>query len=187
MKPAEQNIAIIALQDDAQDELIAHLQRHFAESGEHGFHFIPFDPKDDASPAGFSMEHTRIAVGEGPWQRWFVAQETATGAIIGHVNLKAYALKTSAHRCLLGIGLERNARARGLGRKLMQTAIAFAQAQDGLSWLDLMVFGHNTPARTLYESLGFVQTGIKTDCFRIGDTSIDDVYMSLPLRSGLPS
>lgn len=162
--------------------LDAHLRRHFAESGRNGFHFVPFDLTTDSGPEGVKLEHCFIPVGTPQWQRWFLARNRVSGDVIGHVDLKGFALKSSAHRCLLGIGLEECARGQGLGRQLMQTAIEFARSQSSLVWLDLMVFGHNTRARRLYESLGFVQTGVKTDCFRIQDTSIDDVYMSLRLR-----
>ncbi|MCP5356519.1 MAG: GNAT family N-acetyltransferase [Pseudomonadales bacterium] len=182
MTRAAHNIDIRALSEESAALLDAHLRRHFAESGRNGFHFVPFDLQTDSGPGGVNLENCFIPVGAPQWQRWFLAHDRASGDVLGHVDLKAYSLKTSAHRCLLGIGLEERARGQGVGRQLMQTAIDFVRAQPTLVWLDLMVFGHNTRARRLYESLGFVQTGVKTDCFRIGDTSIDDIYMSLRLR-----
>ena len=61
----------------------------------------------------------------------------------------------------------------------MQAAIDFARAAETLVWLDLRVFGHNEPARRLYESLGFEEIGEIRDCFRISGEVIDDVLMTL--------
>ncbi len=57
---------------------------------------------------------------------------------------------------------------------------------ESLEWIDLKVFAHNTPARSLYRELGFVDIGVVRDRFRIGGQSIDDVIMTLDLstRSG---
>ena len=112
------------------------------------------------------------------WQRWFVAV-TARGSIVGHVDLKGSRLKTGMHRCLLGIGIERGYRRRGLGRRLMTAAIEFARSAESLSWVDLAVFANNAPARALYKTLGFVEIGTLEDRFRIEGLAIDDVMMSL--------
>ena len=63
----------------------------------------------------------------------------------------------------------------------MTTAIAFAAGSETLEWIDLRVFALNTTARALYRDLGFVEIGTVVDRCRIGDTSIDDVLMTLPL------
>ncbi|MDW5597451.1 GNAT family N-acetyltransferase [Conexibacter stalactiti] len=47
------------------------------------------------------------------------------------------------------------ARGRGLGRALMETAIALARA-EGADWIDLGTSEDDHAARALYESLGFV-------------------------------
>lgn len=65
----------------------------------------------------------------------------------------------------------------------MQAAIAFARAAGSVVWVDLKVFGHNAPARALYKRLGFVETGMQADRFRIDEAVIDDVSMSLRLAS----
>ena len=122
MTRAAQNIDIRALSEESAALLDAHLRRHFAESGRNGFHFVPFDLQTDSGPGGVSLENCFIPVGAPQWQRWFLAHDRASGDVLGHVDLKAYSLKTSAHRCLLGIGLEERARGQGfflvaVGRK----------------------------------------------------------------------
>ncbi len=170
-------IRLVTAQDLAALE--AHLKRHFSESGRTGFHFFPYAPDDPNGPSGIDIAKIEIPTGEPKWQRWFMAVETGTGKVCGHVDLKGYALRTSSHRCLLGIGIEEEYRAMGLGKRLMQTGIDFARNIDTVDWLDLMVFAHNTPARKLYASLGFEDTGYTKDLFRIGTVSIDDVSMTL--------
>ena len=102
--------------------------------------------------------------------------------IVGHVDLKGDHLKTGLHRCELGIGIERPYRGRGLGRRLMETAIEFARAADTLSWMDLRVFSHNVAGRALYRSLGFSEVGTLVDRFRIDGQRIDDVVMTLKVK-----
>ena len=99
------------------------------------------------------------------------------------MDLKGDALAAGLHRSELGIGIERSYRGRGLGRQLMQVAIDFALGAATLDWLDLKVFAHNTPARALYRSLGFEEIGTVIDRFRIGGVSVDDVLMTLAVRS----
>lgn len=57
------------------------------------------------------------------------------------------------------IFLEPEARGRGYGEQIMRQVEARAKAL-GLSHLALNVFGHNMPARKLYERLGFQITAI---------------------------
>ena len=63
----------------------------------------------------------------------------------------------------------------------MVASLEWAREQQSLAWVDLGVFGGNTPAQALYKQLGFVETGVTHDRFRIDGTSINDVRMSLRL------
>ena len=165
-----------------------HFIRHSAESGRGEPHFMPFSaiPLSEQSistdgPRGLNTQAMNAPLDTPGWQRWFAAFNDDNGAIVGHVDLNGDALRTGLHRCELGIGIERSFRSIGLGVRLMQTAIAFAQSAGSIAWVDLKVFGHNAPARALYKRLGFVETGIQQDRFRIDGAVIDDVSMSLRL------
>lgn len=173
------HITITALNQSNLPALLAHLRRHFAESGDNGFHFMPFAPDDPIGPNGVDIDKTALPIGMLQWQRWFIAIDSRTGNVCGHVDLKADGLRTGIHRCALGIGIEAAYRGIGLGKALMNTAIDFVRNEDSIEWLDLMVFGHNKNAQALYKSCGFTEIGTVIDRFRIGELKIDDVMMTL--------
>lgn len=157
----------------------AHFERHRAESGRGDPHFMPFELDDASGPTGLDPESLENGLDEPAWQRWFVALPDATDTIVGHVNLKGDQLATGLHRCELGIGIEREYRGAGLGRRLMLRALDFAHGEPALHWVELRVFGHNQAAQALYRELGFRECGRIRDRFRIAGQVIDDVIMVL--------
>jgi GNAT superfamily N-acetyltransferase len=100
--------------------------------------------------------------------------------IVGHLDLHGGRMPSEAHRCLLGMGIEREFRGQGWGRALLEAAIAWAR-DAGLVWIDLGVFAHNPRERRLYESVGFETVGVTADRYRVDDRQIDDVAMALRL------
>ena len=64
-----------------------------------------------------------------------------------------------AHMGLLGIGLIKEARHQGLGKRLLEAAIAHSWKQ-GLSPIELTVRADNLNAIRLYERLGFEHEGV---------------------------
>lgn len=72
-------------------------------------------------------------------------------------------------------------RGRGVGRKLMETAIELARSESGTSQLHLEVSDSATQARALYESLGFVVWGVEPHALKIGDRSVSQHHMVLEL------
>lgn len=166
-----------------RDRLAAHFARHWAESGRGEPPFMPFAPGGAGQPRPVDGQPLALPLSEPGWQRIFAAV-TDAGDIVGHVDLTGDRLHTGLHRCRLGIGIERAHRGQGLGRRLMQTAIAFAEAADSIAWLDLRVFAHNRNARSLYLALGFDEIGTVIDRFRIDGLSVDDVIMTLDVQSG---
>ena len=155
--------------------------RHRAESGKDGFHFMPFDPADKNGPQGVNLSRLELSLKSPGWQRSFCLINDR-GDMIGHVHLKGDMLKTISHRCWLELGVEKPWHRQGLGTALCMEAIRYARDVVGVDWIDLYTFAHNTPARNLYARLGFMEVGRLRDRFRIGNLSIDDVQMTLPLR-----
>ncbi|HWK55114.1 MAG TPA: N-acetyltransferase [Hyphomicrobiales bacterium] len=174
-----QSIEIEPFTHDAGTALEAHLQRHRLESGNSDIHFMPFAPGSSHGPRGINLESALLPLDTPGWQRWFCAREIGSGNIVGHVNLKSDSLETGLHRCELGIGIERAFRGQGLGKRLMNHAIAFARNSEHLTWIELKVFAHNSAARALYRQLGFEEVGMVPDRFRILGESIDDAIMIL--------
>lgn len=158
---------------------LEHFVRHRAESGRGDYHFMPFNPGDPGGPKGISLEKLSLELTQPGWQRYWVACVEDQDCIVGHVNLKGNPLLTALHRCELGIGIERDWRAQGLGRRLMKVAIEFARQSPSIAWIDLGVFGHNHNAAALYQSLGFIPLTTVEDRFRVEGKSIADTLMTL--------
>ena len=86
---------------------------------------------------------------------WFAVDET--GDVLGLVG----ALVGEAHRSdveLVSMWTAPMARRLGVGRQLVDTTIAWAR-ERGAASVSLWVTRGNDPARRLYESMGFVETG----------------------------
>lgn len=88
--------------------------------------------------------------------------------------------QSRAHIGRLGIGLRPEARGRGLGRRLMEAALAQAWAR-GLTRVELTVREDNPRARALYEQLGFALEGTlrRASCV---DGAYRDVHAMVLLR-----
>ncbi|MET9966066.1 GNAT family N-acetyltransferase [Streptomyces sp. NPDC006356] len=98
--------------------------------------------------------------------------------IVGYVRLAlATPLACSAHvRQIQGFAVADEIRGRGVGRALIRAAVAEARRR-GARRLTLRVLGHNTPARKLYESEGFVVEGVLPEEFFLDGAYVDDVLM----------
>ena len=161
-----------------------YLNDHLLDNGRNGTPL--FQPMSRTS-AGFTPEKVngfstglQASFGQQGWRRVWVALRE--GEIIGHIDLRSRPEAAARHRCLLGMGVHREARRSGLGAALVETAAAWAREQ-GLEWVDLEVLAGNAPARGLYRKCGFVQTGEIQDLFRIDGESLGYVFMSLHLAA----
>ncbi|QOV38832.1 GNAT family N-acetyltransferase [Streptomyces ferrugineus] len=98
--------------------------------------------------------------------------------IVGYVRLGfPTPLASNAHvRQIQGLAVADEARGRGVGRALIRAAVEEARRR-GARRLTLRVLGHNTPARKLYESEGFVVEGVLPEEFYLGGRYVDDVIM----------
>ena len=114
---------------------------------------------------------------EPDWTRIFGA--FMENELCGHVQLDGYSIATSGHRTQLGLFVAQEYRRQRVGSNLMRHAIEWAKNQPGLSWIDIGVFDGNVQALELYKRLGFKETGIVKDRFRIDGQIIDDIQMSL--------
>lgn len=81
------------------------------------------------------------------------------------------------HRAYMGISIQKAYCNLGLGRTLLEIAIA-QTAQNGFEQLELGTFSDNLRALHLYEKYGFVRYGIQPRAFKLKDgTDRDEVIM----------
>lgn len=77
---------------------------------------------------------------------------------VGSVTTIRFAAQSEDETCLVGMWVAGHARGNGVGEALVETASADAR-QQGCSRLTLDVAHDNSPARKLYERMGFRPTG----------------------------
>jgi len=152
------------------------------DNGVGGMPLFQPQPRGVVSPSPEKVEKAQRSaetpIGEPGWRRFWLAFEAPTGAIAGHVDLQGWSEPYMDHRVLLGMGVHREHRRRGLGRRLLRFASDWATTETQVEWIDLYVLSGNEAARALYASVGFQVTGSFSDKFRIDGESVDEVRMS---------
>jgi ribosomal protein S18 acetylase RimI-like enzyme len=138
----------------------------------------------------WSVLHSVSARPEPPYAPFFDARHRpedflvaeVDGVIAGFVRMvPPTALASNAHvRQIQGLAVAGWARGRGVARALLRAAVRRAH-DEGARRLSLRVLGHNTPARRLYESEGFVVEGVQPGEFFLDGDYVDDVLMGRAL------
>lgn len=80
------------------------------------------------------------------------------GRVVGNASLRRAAPWSNGGWMIGNVVVDEAYRGRGIGRALMQACLLEAQRKGG-RWVGLEVRSNNTPARTLYEHLGFTAVG----------------------------
>jgi ribosomal protein S18 acetylase RimI-like enzyme len=162
-----------------------YLDDHLRDNGRAGAPlFQPLSRAQSQLPPGLKVsfvEGLAIAVGEPRWRRLWLALDER-GSIAGHIDLRARPEPLARHRAMLGMGVHRAWRRRGLGARLVDAALGWARSQDGLAWIDLEVLSENWPAVALYLRAGFTMTARIEDMLEIDGASHDLSYMTRALR-----
>jgi ribosomal protein S18 acetylase RimI-like enzyme len=165
----------------------AYLDDHLRDNGADGTPlFQPIAPGQPRLPAGLRIAFIKgidIPVGQPGWRRLWLAID-AYGDIAGHVDLRGRPEPAATHRAMLGMGVHRVWRRRGLGRRLLETAAQWARAETDVDWIDLEVLSDNQPAVELYARAGFTTVARVADMLRIAGGSHDLSYMTVRLRQG---
>lgn len=94
-----------------------------------------------------------------PLSLWLVAQEGQT--LLGYVGSQTCLDETD----MMNIAVSPASRRQGVARALIE-ALVSALRQRGSKQLTLEVRASNGPARQLYESLGFLQAGLRKNYYR---------------------
>jgi ribosomal protein S18 acetylase RimI-like enzyme len=163
----------------------AYLDDHLRDNGTNGTPlFQPVAPGQPRLPAGLRIAFIKgiaVPVGQPGWRRLWLAIDPY-GEIAGHVDLRGRPEPAATHRTMLGMGVHRVWRRRGLGRLLLGTAAGWARVETNIAWIDLEVLSDNLPACELYARAGFSTVARVADMLRIGGVSHDLSYMTLRLR-----
>ena len=102
------------------------------------------------------------------WSNWaksmspdpsFVAVD-ASGRKLGAITVKPNDTNNPVQGWRIGIGVDKSARGYGVGKLLMERAIAFAREQKAL-YVTLFVDPTNASAIRLYQRVGFIEVGEK--------------------------
>lgn len=101
-----------------------------------------------------------------------------SGRVVGWCDIVRGERDGVAHSGHLGMGLVREHRGQGHGRRLMESALAAAKAM-GLERVELEVFASNAAAVTLYRKLGFREEGRKLRALKRDGAYDDLVVMAL--------
>jgi L-phenylalanine/L-methionine N-acetyltransferase len=121
------------------------------------------------------------AVRRHPNAAVFVAE--TDGAIVARLSLAREEHPASSHVADLGLMVAAAYRRRGIGRALLETAVAWAR-ESRVRKLELHVFPHNEPAIELYERFGFRREGYRKGQYRRGATYVDAILMAYDVDSG---
>jgi RimJ/RimL family protein N-acetyltransferase len=160
--------------------VLDHLKRSRADKGRKGSMIYGFQFDTPLNEIGWETNIWNL--NERPldipgWRRAFLAFDKEN--VIGTCSLTSENMQFSQHRVVLGINIEHGYRNRGLGRRLMESVIAWTRSHTKVEWIDLGVFSTNKRAIALYKSFGFLTWGVRKDRFRSDGTSLNDVSMSL--------
>jgi len=102
------------------------------------------------------------------------------GKVVGWCDITRHPRETTCHCGSLGMGLLPAYRGRGIGARLMDKALQSAK-EKGLYRVELEVFEDNTPARVLYEKMGFKLEGRKIGAVKIDDRYVNTFIMAILL------
>ena len=102
----------------------------------------------------------------------------ADGSVVGWCDVAVRPRPTQLHSGILGVGVIRDYRGKGIGRALMEATLAAARA-GGIRRIELTVRVDNDPARRLYESFGFVTEGLCKRHMCIDGQFVDSWLMAL--------
>ena len=128
--------------------------------------------------AGEERRYLR-AIARHPHAAVYVAE--ADGVVVGRLSLARDPHPASAHVADLGLMVAAAHRRRGIGRALLEAAVAWAR-RAGVRKLELHVFPHNEAALTLYEGFGFEREGVRKGHYERGGTDLDAVLMALRVQ-----
>lgn len=105
------------------------------------------------------------------------------GKMVGNITLTGNKRKQLQHTAIVGLGMLKSFRGKGLGRILFEAAIEWAKAHSSLESLTLEVNEENHVGLRLYESLGFSQVGRLPQNVKFSTTYYTDtIIMTMKIK-----
>lgn len=98
-------------------------------------------------------------------------------ALVGRLSVSRDLHPASPHVADLGLMVAATHRRRGVGRALLEQAVAWARA-SGVRKLELHVFPWNEPAIALYEAFGFEREGVRHGHYVRDGEDVDALLMA---------
>jgi ribosomal protein S18 acetylase RimI-like enzyme len=129
------------------------------------------------SPAPIPADRTSFFREDHEPAGYLVAE--VDGVVCGYVSLhQNIPLPSHAHVLEInGLAVAPEAQGRGVGRELVEAAVAEATKQ-GATKVTLRVLGPNTGAQRLYDRCGFVVEGVLKGEFILDGQLVDDLLMA---------
>jgi ribosomal protein S18 acetylase RimI-like enzyme len=133
-----------------------------------------------AGKVGFSADDTRAFMSSTKSAGGVQVVANESGQIIGWCDIAAHPHEGMKHVGRLGMGVRKDHRSRGIGRKLLQAAVQ-RSLSSSIERIELEVYASNQSAIHLYESSGFELEGRKVAARRL-DGITDDILIYARLR-----
>jgi ribosomal protein S18 acetylase RimI-like enzyme len=112
---------------------------------------------------------------EKKWSQFFAIE---SDQVVGWCDIIPYPYEGCQHVGHMGMGVVATHRRKGIGEQLLSTAIDDAHSK-GIERIEMEVFSTNVGAIALYQKLGFVIEGRKTNARKIDGVEHDNIIMAL--------
>lgn len=148
--------------------------------------------RDD--PESFGASYTEIlergiaGIAQGLGKSDLAADDATFGAfegaqLIGITGFRREKEVKRRHKGVIwGMYVPREVRRKGVGKALLEAAIAYARTLPGLEQINLSVVLTSREARHLFISLGFETYGLERNALKLGDQYFDQELMTLRLE-----
>jgi ribosomal protein S18 acetylase RimI-like enzyme len=132
----------------------------------------PTREEEAAAPLDAAAERIRATPNQAVVGVW------VDGELTGITGIRREAYAQVGHQAMIwGVFVDPAQRGKGLARRLVETAVAHAAEAWGVIQVSLWVNTENLPAKTLYESLGFVAHLVHPRSMRVNGRFYDEALM----------
>ncbi|MEO9057535.1 MAG: GNAT family N-acetyltransferase [Ktedonobacteraceae bacterium] len=112
----------------------------------------------------------------------FGAFDTSAGTLVGIAGFhREEQIKRQHKGVIWGMYVPQELRGKGIGKALLQAAIAYAKTLPGVEQINLNVVLINKEARQLFLSQGFETYGLERHALKLHDRYFDQEHMALRL------